>query len=279
MNHNSQSSEITLSGISKDEKDGQIIYFINELSDDLKSEIRKRLVSICYGVDQAQSSRIIYSYKATVNEFIARYKSDKNASRERKKGLIGELLVHVMVGVEGRFTHASPFFNLEERSFKKGFDIVLVDDVTKDIWITEVKSGEKQKSQANSSSAIVGLINTAKNDLNKRLNENDRYLWHNAINAANCAMSKKSSQKDAVVELLELYADRTYEQCNKSTDYNVVLAATLFHKMDEPVNVNKITKKHREITKDRLFKKVYLLVIQKETFEAVYDFLESEADT
>lgn len=34
--------------------------------------------------------------------------------------MIGELLVHVVLELEGRFTTASPFFNMEERSFKKG---------------------------------------------------------------------------------------------------------------------------------------------------------------
>lgn len=36
-----------------------------------------------------------------------------------EKGMIGELLVHVILEIEGRFTVASPFFNMEERSFKK----------------------------------------------------------------------------------------------------------------------------------------------------------------
>lgn len=45
--------------------------------------------------------------------------------------MIGELLVHVILEIEGRFTVASPFFNMEERSFKKGFDIALFDSKLK----------------------------------------------------------------------------------------------------------------------------------------------------
>lgn len=71
-------------------------------------------------VDQSQSSLKIYSYKETVKEFIKRYKTDNNVSEDRKKGMIGELLVHIVLELEGRFFAASPFFNMEERSFKKG---------------------------------------------------------------------------------------------------------------------------------------------------------------
>ncbi len=61
----------------------------------------------------------IYSYKV-MKEFVKRYKTNNDASEDRKKGMIGELLVHVVLEIEGRFTTASPFFNMEERSFKKG---------------------------------------------------------------------------------------------------------------------------------------------------------------
>lgn len=37
----------------------------------------------------------------TVKEFIKRYKTNNDASEERKNGMIGELLVHVILDVEG----------------------------------------------------------------------------------------------------------------------------------------------------------------------------------
>ena len=159
-----------VSGVVKEDYSDYILYFLETLSDVLKKEIRSRLVAVCYGVDQASSSSKIYSYKATVKEFLKRYKASGDASEDRKKGMIGELLVHVILEIEGRFTTASPFFNMEERSFKKGFDVSLFEEKTSDLWIAEVKSGKKQKQQATASSAIVGLLNTAKNDLNERLN-------------------------------------------------------------------------------------------------------------
>ena len=265
-------------GVVKEDYSDYVLYFIEALSDELKQEIRDRLVKVCYGYDQAQSERRIYSYKVTVKEFIKRYKTNNDASEERKKGMIGELLVHVILDVEGRFIAASPFFNMEERSFKKGFDVSLFEPDTNELWITEVKSGKKQKQQANASSAIVGLINTAKNDLNTRLNEQNTNLWVNAIHAAQVSMSSRGNQKDAVIRLLEQCADDAVDGNNSSDSFNVVLAGTLFHPMSERMEASKVKQKYTRVANENLFKKIFVMAIQKETFEAVYDFLESEAN-
>lgn len=43
------------------------------------------------------------------------------------------------------------------------------------------------------------------------------------------------------------------------------------------MEANKVGKKYTKVVQEGLFKKVFIMVIQKETFDAVYDFLESEA--
>ena len=265
-------------GVTKEDYSDYVLYFIESLSDELKLEIRNKLVTVCYGADQAQLPSKIYSYRATVKEFIKRYKTNNDASEDRKKGMIGELLVHVILEIEGRFTTASPFFNMEERSFKKGFDVALFESRTNELWIAEVKSGKKQKQQANVSSAIVGLINTAKNDLKGRLSEQNTSLWLNAINAAKISMSSGSHQKEAVIKLLEQCADDAVDENSSSNTFNVVLSSTLFHPMSERMKASKVGQKHSKVVKENLFKKVCVMAVQKETFEAVYDFLESEAN-
>lgn len=134
-------------GVVKENHSDYVLYFVENLIDELKQEIRNRLAAVCHGVDQTQSSLKIYSYKETVKEFIKRYKTPKDDSEDRKKGMIGELLVHVILELEGRFTTASPFFNMEERSFKKGYDVALFETETNELWIAEVteqfKKGRK----------------------------------------------------------------------------------------------------------------------------------------
>jgi hypothetical protein len=266
-----------LPGVKKEDYTDYTLYYIEFLSEKMKQEIRSRLVKICYGTKQAQSECKIYSYKTTVQEFIARYKTGKETSENRKKGMMGELIVHVILEIEGRFITASPFFNMEEHSFKKGFDISLFEESTNELWIAEVKSGKKQKQQADVSSAMVGLINTAKNDLKKRLNEQNRTLWLNAINAANLSMSSSNHQKDAVLKLLQKCADDVVDNKNSSTTFNVVFASTVFHPMSERMEAFKIGRKHTSVVNEGLFKKIFIMAIQKETLEAVYNFLESEA--
>ena len=72
-------------GVVKEDYSKYIVYFIEDLSDELKLEICSRLAAVCHGVDQAQSAHKIYSYKETVKELVKRYKSNKDASENRKK--------------------------------------------------------------------------------------------------------------------------------------------------------------------------------------------------
>ena len=261
-------------GITKVEHTEYALYYIESLSDEFKNEIRERLVSICHGADKAHSPRLIYSYKETVKEFLRRYKDDET----RNKGLIGELLIHTIIGVEGKFVAASPFFNMEERSFKKGFDITLYEPGNSELWIAEVKSGHKQAAQKNASSAIVNLINTAKKDLNERLNDKDTHLWLNALHSAETAMQANSPQKNVIINLLEQCADKAVIGTGKSTDFNVILSASLFHTMTDKMGEQEVEKKYRKIVDEGIFNRIIVIAVQKNTFEAVYEFLKSEVE-
>ena len=265
-------------GIIKESSSNYALYFIDDLSDELKTEIRNRLVAICHGSEQAKSSSAIYSYKETVKEFIRRYRTNNGTSENRKKGMIGELLVHIVLEIEDDFTTASPFFNMEERSFKKGYDVVLFERASNELWIAEVKAGERQKDQNNASSAVVGLINTAKNDLKKRLNASNTTLWLNALNAAKVSMSSSNSQKGAVIKLLEQCAADAVNGSNSSSGFNVVLSGTLFHPMLECMEKSEVGQKYSKVVNEKLFKKVIVMAIQKEAFTDIYDFLDSEVN-
>ena len=56
-----------ISRVAKEDYSDYVLYFVENLSDELKQEIRNRLVAVCHGADQAQSTLKIYSYKETVN--------------------------------------------------------------------------------------------------------------------------------------------------------------------------------------------------------------------
>ena len=263
-------------GINKEDHDNYVLYFIENISDELKQEIRNRLATICYGVEQTQSNCGIYSYEEIVKDFIHRYKTQKDKSESRKKGMIGELLVHIILELEGKYSTASPFFNMEESSFKKGFDIVLFEEDSKELWITETKSGEIQKKQKNANSAVSGLINTAKKDLKKRLNSNEKKLWLNALNAARIYMNNSDHQKQVVLQLLGEISNNVVKQTTSSNQFNVVLSSVLFHPLSDSMENKAIEKKYSDVVKEKLFNKTFIIAIQKNTYTAVYNFLESE---
>ena len=199
-------------GINKEDHDNYVLYLYENISDELKQEIRNRLATICYGVDQAQSNCAIYSYEETVKDFIHRYKTQNDKSESRKKGMIGELLVHIILELEGKYSTASPFFNIEEGSFKKGFDIVLFEEDSKELWITETKSGGIQKNQKNANSAVSGLINTAKKDLKKRLNSNEKKTLVECIKCRKNLYEQFRSSKTSCIATIR----RNFKQCSRA---------------------------------------------------------------
>lgn len=89
---------------------------IEYFSDELKSIIRAHLSEICHGTGKASTGRIMYSYETTIKEFLNRY---EKKTTKIKKGLIGELLTHIIISeMFPEYRVISPYFNLEERSIK-----------------------------------------------------------------------------------------------------------------------------------------------------------------
>ena len=265
-----------IDGVRKINSDEWSVYFIDNLSDALKAVIRERLSSICYGSINANRGWEIYSYKATVKEFVHRY-NDQSADKKRLKGMIGELLFHVLMSLEDNYYAASAFFNLEERSFKKGFDLSFLNLLSHELWIAEVKSGERMKNHSDQTQTAVNLINTAKKDLEKRLSSENNTLWINAINHAQLAVAETIDEKKVIINLLGKYANQAQQGQYISDDKNVILVGVLFHDLNEEADPLKIEKKHEKTKKAAIFNNLVTVVIQQNTYEEVFRFLEDEA--
>lgn len=266
-----------IKGISKETQGNCTLYHITSLTDEIKEELRRFLSVICYGEEDASSGEDAYSYKNTLKEFLLRCQEQSTTkSSNRIKGFMGELLIHLLLRIEDTFQITSACFNLEERSFKKGFDIIVFDNENNELWITEVKSGEKKKG-GNASSSIKHLLNTAKNDLVGRLNENNRMLWDNAIHAAKNAMSSEKDEKKAVLKILKTHLNRAVKEEGASSEHNVILCGNLFHTLSDKISLDDIQEKYDSICEQDTFKSVLIIATQKNTYQAIYDFLESEA--
>ena len=261
-------------GVSVQKTDDYSVFWVSELSEDLKIAIRSRLAAVCNGVANVEGGSEMYCYKNTLKEFLKRY-SSKTANQ--KKGMLGELLLHILLfAFFDEYKVNSPFFNMEERSVKKGFDVVLNKKGSSDIWIAESKAGEL-RSKKNTSQTVVELINTAQNDLYERLNGDSFSLWQNAINGARLAISEKRDDRDAVIKILQNYGTTASKEELSSNTINVILVGSVFHSLTDPIDATPISKKHSQIISSSKFNDVYLIAIQKSTYTKIYDFLVEES--
>lgn len=263
----------TIKGVKFSKKNGYAICYIEDFSDELQKIIRGRLTAVCFGMSDATSCKKIYSYPSTIKEFMSRYDSKPTNT---KKGLIGELLTHILIAeLFPEYTVISPFFNLEERSIKKGFDVILTSVKDNELWITEVKSGELHKGKT-SDETMDDLVSLARSDLLLRLNGENKSLWLNAINDAKIALDKHDDLKEVVVDILENLGDKSVDGLVDSKELNVFLTGTLFAPLTDLFCETKVRQKQILISSENKFKGIFVLSIQKDTYKKVYAFLKQE---
>lgn len=247
------------------------IFEIQEISEELKDEIRKKLTLMCYGEDKFQRNPEVYNYKKTLKHFLERYKDKPEAT---KKGMIGELLVHTIIGCfYEKYKVSSPLFNLEEKSIKKGFDIVFYDTENLSLWLVEVKSGEggdKGTNQKNTD--LLGVANT---DMTGKLQADREALWHNAINGASIVLAS-GKLKDGIVSLLEGTLADVQNSGEVGPNQNVVLASVVYNQLSDKLQIDNPGKTQKELEGKSPYKEVRIISLHKSTFEKVSLFLESE---
>ena len=264
-----------LDGVIYQKKDKYSVFVIEDFSEDIKKSIREQLAVICHGVDYVNTGRRTYNYKNTVKEFLKRY---ENKSIDIKIGMIGELLVHLVVkNYYDEYKAVTPYFNMEERSIKKGYDAVLTEADSPILWIIEVKSG-KLHSNKTSDQTINDLVGTAKRDLDVRLNEANASLWMEAVNGAKISFDSNNEMKDAVINILLDWSDDATDGVYTSEEKNVFLTGVLFSDLADTITALNLQQKQNRIERTGEFSQVYVLGIQKETYEKVYQFLREEAE-
>lgn len=251
-----------MNGIVERKIGDSVILEIRNLSDELKDKIREQLVEICHGEYALVSGFNYHSFKETIKELVV-FRIPK--SKDKRVGAIGELLLNVMIREYTDMRIVSPFFNLEERNVKKGFDIIAVDP-NKDLWIIESKAGELGKLKT-VNEKIRERINTAKRDLDKRLNMHNSQLWLNAVNSVRSALDD-TSEKNTIVKIL----NKNSNSC-LSNDKNVILGGTVFCIFDSTIDSIELRKLYNSILSSNKFSKLKLIAIQKQTYQAIIDFL------
>jgi len=259
-------------GITMENTEFATVCRIEIFADELKTEIRDRLAAICHGKDKVETGSIIASYRETLKVFLDNY---AKKSENTRKGMIGELLTHILL-LKGfpNYESANPYFNMEEASIKKGFDLIIFDQRCSELKIVEVKSGGAGTHGADS--ANKALLNTAKNDLKERLNDNKIHIWTNAINGAKIALSG-GEIKDEINRILEECYMEAANYASDSTSKRVILVSVLYKSCADPISIDATHEKAEQIIDENLFQEATVFSIQNETWEHIVAFLEQEA--
>lgn len=245
------------------------VIVVSELSDDLKTHIRELMGQICHGSVFVKENPDHYSFRETVLEFLVRFESQ---STKTQLGMVGEMFTHLFA--EYAFPdmrNVSVYFNKEERSIKKGFDLTFYSDSDL-LWYTEVKTGRLKTGAAGTK--VAKLANTAARDLKEKLSGTHRKsIWASAIIDANIALGELQSA--TVKTILRRHSSEPGEH-----PHNVLVATGLIHPVSEDsISTVDIEALVDSIASRHTFAEIRLLAIQKSTVEKFIEFLKNEAAT
>ncbi|RZK64943.1 MAG: hypothetical protein EOO85_29030 [Pedobacter sp.] len=240
---------------------------IDVFSDEIKSRIREQLAGVWSGFANIEDLPEVYSYPRTLQSFMDRYNSK---SEDTKKGMIGELLAHILIPEEfPEFLSLSVLKNKEERSIKKGFDIIYYRDNI--LWYSEVKSGRNGSRTHDSNAYNEVLLERSHNGISEMFKSERGSLWESAlIDVKLCVNSR-----DKVIELSKLL-DNDSPVHDSADKKNVMLISVLYHCPSDPVLLENVVEFSKRVVTEDCYKDFIIFSIQKKTFEAVAAFLESE---
>lgn len=258
-----------INGIKIIEKPQYSIFYIENLSDDFKEIIRNQLKGIWNGFAEADSLPRFYSYKNTLTEFIDRYNSK---SSNIKKGMIGELIAHLILNHQDNgLSSLSILKNKEEKSIKKGFDIIYYDIDNNKLWYSEVKSGSSETGTHNSTAYNNILLNRAKTGISTMIAEKRNSLWESALIDVSLVIKENAGRLD----LKKLLSDDS-PNLNTNQKKNVILISSLYHNLLDEIDENSVSEFLDNTIIEDIFEEVIIISIQKETYEAVANFLSDE---
>lgn len=237
---------------------------IRVLSEDLKKKIEEEIQVICCGEEAINSNWYYHSFRKVIKELNLRLNKEHN----NKKGLIGELLLNIIIREFTDMKVVSPFFNMEERSVKKGFDIIAIDGAQK-LWIIESKSGELGEGLITATEKIRERLQEAKRDLKDRLDGENAQLWLNARGSINGYLADPN-EKNAVISILSKMSETHIRE-----DKNVLLGGVVFCSFDTNINEEKLSGLYDSILGEEIFADLKMIAIHKQTYETIINFFKS----
>lgn len=231
---------------------------IPELNEILINLIDNHIVEICEG----KSGGSIEDIKLRIINLF----EDKTI--EWKMGAIAEFFTNLYIRTQS-YKQEFLYFNLEEKSIKKGFDGLFSKNET--YWLMESKSGSINTQNITHKSKVKQAIKDLNDKISGKMSNNP---WQNAYSHA--------SHKDIVVsdtlraELKKLSNDFERKLYSEIEEFNIIPSGTIF--LDgtwQDLNANnKILKDIQSIQSDIIGKDIFIVCMTQNTINMFIDYLQ-----
>lgn len=263
---------VDLSNAIEHVKDNNItICYIKNFSENFKKHIKDVLTIVCYGPTINNPDDIkYYPFEDTIKSFKERYDSK---AEDTKKGMLGELIAHILINLYAdNLKVFSQYFNKEETSIRKGFDILYIDVEDNCVRYGEVKSGNKPRDKT-INQTNNNLLYNAEQDLKEKFTSSERIaLWDSAKNDANTYMKSTANQTNINLHAL-LQKDRNSYMPN---DKKVILISVCFSDIDDKIDLQEVKNFYARHCERSHFAETILFSIQKSTFQKIEQFFNEE---
>lgn len=232
---------------------------IETIDQDFRNFIDEKIRLITEGVTDTDIVKI----KKRLYDFLQRKKGTTI-----EMGAVAEFMVHLYMNENG-FKQEFVFFNLEERSIKKGFDGYYTIDYKE--WILESKSGTISTSGISHKSKFL----EAYADLEKKVKDAEgNNPWRNAYNHA-CHRPVESAD-DIVNNLKTLAEDFDSGVHKKLENLNLLSASTIFLEGNwNSINQVALLADVRESLTSKKFKNINILCINNKSLELLENYLKT----
>ncbi len=262
---------MAIKGIKSEKKGNTNVFWIESFDDELKTEIRNNLASIYHGFAHAESNSVLFNYKNTIKLFYTKFKTKTQLTQ---KGMIGELLTHLLLNhYEKSVTSISILKNKEETSIKKGFDVLYYHAKNDKIYYSEVKSGRSGKKALKSNNYNSVLLSRSHKSLSTALKSKRDTLWESALIDVELTI-KQNKKKKSIKEIL---VNDIPIAKKKKTKKNAILISVLYHDLSDKLDITEVFKKMGAIKAKNKYSDLIVFSIQKATYEKIKAFLKSEA--
>lgn len=248
----------------QDSENDVYICYVEEFSDELKEKIIEMLSSIWHGSVDAEE-RPQFTYNQTVKRFLERYEPK---TPDTKKGMIGELLTHLLIPTYINLNAISIMKNKEENSIRKGFDVVYTDEENS-IWYCEVKSGGDTNNTENINTKNINLIDYAKDDIQSHSMGNRATLWDSVLIDVNSTVFSSERRIDIKQLLDEDHPDTD----TRNLDRKVILSSVLYKNLATRICPDNLKAHKVGIDSENIFVGLIVFSIQKETYTRIENFL------